>query len=296
MKSRKLRDRIFIITMVAPALILLLAFVVVPLFIGAFTSLFQTTSMTGGGTFIGLKNYVFALQDDVFWKSIKNTLYYAVFITIAKNALGLGLALLLAKKMRGLTLFRVAVFIPVTFSFIVTGVLWSWIYSPVFGILNEFMRTVGLGGFIQEWLSDPAVAMTYICVVDVWKWTGFHMVIYMAGLQKISPDLYESAAIDGAGAWQKFKSITVPQMNATIVLNVLIAFTGGFVQNYDLVKVMTDGGPFNSTEVALTYIVRNLLKFMNVGKANAMTIILVLIVSVFGFMQLKIMTKEDDDE
>ena len=129
MKSRKFRDRIFIITMVAPALILLLAFVVVPLFIGAFTSLFQTTSMTGGGTFIGLKNYVFALQDDVFWKSIKNTLYYAVFITVAKNALGLGLALLLAKKMRGLTLFRVAVFIPVTFSFIVTGVLWSWIYS-----------------------------------------------------------------------------------------------------------------------------------------------------------------------
>ena len=97
--------------MVAPALILLLAFVVVPLFIGAYTSLFQTTSMTGGGTFIGLKNYVFALQDDVFWLSIKNTLYYAVFITIAKNALGLGLALLLAKKMRGLTLFRVAVFI-----------------------------------------------------------------------------------------------------------------------------------------------------------------------------------------
>lgn len=122
------------------------------------------------------------------------------------------------------------------------------------------------------------------------------MVIYMAGLQKISPDLYESAAIDGAGAWKKFRYITVPQMNATIVLNVLIAFTGGFVQNYDLVKVMTDGGPFNSTEVALTYIVRNLLKFMNIGKANAMTIILVLIVAVFGFMQLKIMTKEDNYE
>lgn len=296
MKSRKRKDRIFITTMVAPALLLLAAFVVAPLIIGAFTSLQRTTSMVGGGTFVGLDNYVFALQDKVFWTSIKNTVYYAVFITIAKNALGLGLALLLAKKMRGLTLFRVAVFIPVTFSFIVTGVLWSWIYSPVFGILNEFLNSAGLSGLIQEWLSDPDVAMTSICVVDVWKWTGFHMVIYMAGLQKISPDLYESAAIDGAGAWQKFKSITVPQMNATIVLNVLIAFTGGFVQNYDLVKVMTDGGPFNSTEVALTYIVRNLLKFMNIGKANAMTIILVLIVSVFGFMQLKIMTKEDNYE
>lgn len=296
MKNPKIREKIFIITMVAPAIILLAAFVVAPLIIGGMTSLYQTTSMTGGGTFIGLKNYEFALQDEVFWKAIKNTFYYAVFITIAKNGLGLGLALLLANKMRGLTLFRVAVFIPVTFSFIVTGVLWSWIYSPVFGILNEFMRTVGLGGFIQEWLSDPNVAMTSICMVDVWKWTGFHMVIYMAGLQKISPDLYESAAIDGAGAWKKFRYITVPQMNATIVLNVLIAFTGGFVQNYDLVKVMTDGGPFNSTEVALTYIVRNLLKFMNIGKANAMTIILVLIVAVFGFMQLKIMTKEDNYE
>ena len=296
MKSRRLKDRICITTMVTPALLLLVAFVVAPLIIGAFTSLQRTTSMVGGGTFVGLDNYVFALQDDVFWTSIKNTVYYAVFITIAKNALGLGLALLLAKKMRGLTLFRVAVFVPVTFSFIVTGVLWSWIYSPVFGILNEFLNSVGLSGLIQEWLSDPNVAMTSICVVDVWKWTGFHMVIYMAGLQKISQDLYESAAMDGAGAWQKFKSITVPQMNATIVLNVLIAFTGGFVQNFDIVKVMTDGGPFNSTEVALTYIVRNLLKFMNIGKANAMTIILVLIVSVFGFMQLKIMTKEDNYE
>lgn len=296
MGNRKMRERLFITTMVAPALILLAVFVIAPLLIGAYTSLFQTSSLAGGGTFAGLKNYVFALKDAVFWKSIGNTVYYAVFITIAKNALGLGLALLLANKMKGLTLFRAAVFIPVTFSFIVTGVLWSWIYSPVFGILNEFMQNVGLGGFIKDWLSDPNVAMTSICVVDVWKWTGFHMVIYMAGLQKISPDLYESAAIDGAGPWQKFKSITVPQMNATIVLNVLIAFTGGFVQNYDLVKVMTDGGPFNSTEVALTYIVRNLLKFMNVGKANAMTIILVIIVSIFGFMQLKIMTKEDNYE
>ncbi len=288
------KDKLFIFVMIAPAVVLLFAFVIMPLFIGLYISFFRTSGIgIGPKTFVGWSNYGAAFRDSVFWLSIKNTMYYAVFVTVAKNVLGLIFAVILMKNIRGVTLFRVAAFIPVTFSFIVTGVLWSWIYSPVFGILNEFLKAIGAEGFIKQWLSDPDVALTSICLVDVWKWLGFHMVIYIAGLQKIPQELYESASIDGANSLKQFRHITVPQMNSTIILNILVAFTGGFVQNYDLVKVMTDGGPFNSTEVALTHIVRVLLSFFEVGKANAMTIILVLFVSVFGFLQLKIMTKED---
>lgn len=284
--------RLFIFTMVAPAVVLVAAFILAPLLLGLFTSFYRTNGFVRT-IFVGMDNYRYAIEDAVFRKAISNTVYFAVFVTVAKNVLALLLAIILAKNIRGGTLFRVAAFIPVTFSFIVTGVLWSWIYSPVFGILNEGLILLGADHLIRNWLSDPQIAMTSIAVVDVWKWTGFHMVIYLSGIQKIPTELFESASIDGANSWNQFRYITVPQLNATIVLNVLLSFTGAFVNNYDLVTVMTGGGPFNSTEVALTYITKTLFKFLNVGKANAMTVLLVIFVSVFGFIQLKTMTKED---
>ncbi len=295
LKKNDRETKIFIFLMLMPAMILLLLFVVVPLLIGLYTSLFMTNGFELT-KFIGLDNYKFSFSDKVFLSSIWNTLYFAIAVTVAKNVAALLLANMLMKSGPGTTFFRTSIFIPVTFSFIVTGVLWSWIYNPVFGILNEALKFVGLESLIRPWLSDPSYALNSIIFVDIWKWTGFHLVIYMAGLIKIPQELYESADIDGANSWEKFVHITVPQLNMVIVLNVLLAFTGGFINNYDLIKVMTDGGPFNSTEVALSYIVKTLMKFVNIGKASAMTIILVIIVAVFGLIQLKVMTRKESND
>lgn len=178
-------------------------------------------------------------------------------------------------------------------SYIVIGILWVWIYNPTFGLLNSFLSAVGLDQLILGWLSDARVALFAIIAVDVWKWIGYHMVLYIAGLQAVPKDLYEAAEIDGAGPLAKLRYVTLPMINSTIVINVLMSITGAFVANYDIVYIMTDGGPYHSTEVSLTYIMKTAFTDYNFGKANAMSVILFLMVLVFGFIQLKFMSHED---
>lgn len=295
MRNKRLGRDVFPYLMCLPALLLFTVFVIAPFIVGIYTSFFRWDGLSPM-KFIGLKNYLWIFKDETFWLSIKHTLIYAFFVTILKNIVGLGLALLVTKKIAGKSFFRVCAYMPVTFSYVVIGVLWSWIYNPIFGLLNNLLTSLGLENWIHGWLSDPNIALYSIMAVDVWKWMGFHMVLYMAGLQAIPKDLYEAADIDGANSLQKFLKITIPQLNATLVLNIVMSITGAFMTNYNLVKVMTDGGPYNSTEVALTYIVRNAFTYSTLGKANAMSILLFLFVFVFAFAQLKVMTRDDHYE
>ncbi|HIY19482.1 MAG TPA: sugar ABC transporter permease [Candidatus Blautia avistercoris] len=294
-RNGKLVNKIFPYCMTAPAIILFVLFVIAPFIYGLYTSFFQWDGLSEM-KYIGTQNYSFVFQDKNYWSALGNTFKYALVVTVLKNGLGLALALLIVKQVRGKGLFRTSLYMPVTFSYVVIGVLWTWIYNPTFGILNSFLTKVGLGSLIQGWLSDPNVALYSVAWVDIWKWIGFHMVLYLAGLQGVPNELYEAAEIDGAGKFQKFWSITLPQINGILVVNVLLAITGAFVNNYNLINVMTDGGPFGSTEVALTYIVRTAFDYRNVGKANAMSMILFAIVLVIGFLQFRVMTKEDNYE
>jgi ABC-type sugar transport system permease subunit len=180
---------------------------------------------------------------------------------------------------------------PVTFAFVVIGVLWSWIYNPTFGLLNTFLQSVGLDFLIQGWLSDPKIALFSVMWVDVWKWTGFHMVLFLAGLQSIPDEFYEASAIDGANARQNLFYITIPLLGQVAAVSILMSLIGAFASNYDVVYVMTGGGPFHSTEVALTWIVSTIFRFASVGKANAMSMILILFVAGFGIFQLIFMTR-----
>jgi ABC-type sugar transport system permease subunit len=227
---------------------------------------------------------------------MKNTFLYAIVVTIAKNIFGLLLAMLVSKKFVGRTAFRVSMFMPVTFSYVVIGVLWSWIYNPDFGLLNNFLSAIGCGALIQGWLSDSNIAIFSVMMVDIWKWSGFHMILYLAGIQGISKEYYEAASIDGANKWKQFWRITMPQLNATVVINVLLSITGAFTSNYDIVNVMTGGGPYHSTEVALTYIVTQGFKLNAFGKACAMSVILFAFVLLFGILQVKTMSRDDNYE
>ncbi|QQO09371.1 carbohydrate ABC transporter permease [Breznakiella homolactica] len=245
---------------------------------------------------LGIRNYVFVFRDPVFWQSLGNTLLYALCSPIFKNILGLVLALIFVQKIRGNYFFRVCTYIPYTFSYVVVGVLWIWIYNPTFGLLNSFLRLINAEFLIKGWLSDPNIALFSVIAVDVWKCMGFHAVLFMAGLQAIPQELYEAADIDGASGLRKFISVTIPQLNSTIVLSILLALTGAFVNNFDVVNIMTEGGPFHSTEVVLTHIMGTAFRFSNMGKANAMSVVLVAFVAVFGFIQLKTMTRDENYE
>ena len=274
------------------ALILFTVFVVVPFIVGIYTSFFKWDGFSDM-KFNGFKNYLYVFKDDVFWTAMKNTFVYAILVTVLKNLIAFALATILVKKILGQTFFRTAIYIPVTLSYIVIGILWTWIYNPTFGLLNSLLSALGLDSLILGWLSDANVALYSVIVVDVWKWIGYHMVLYIAGLQGVPKELYEAADIDGASAFAKLRHVTIPMVNSTIVINVLMSITGAFVSNYDIVHIMTDGGPFHSTEVSLTYIMTTAFSDYNFGKANAMSVILFLMVFVFGFIQLRVMSREE---
>ena len=280
--------------MALPALGFAIVFIFYPLVRGAWVSFFQWDGLSADMTWIGLRNYNNVFNDPIFWQAIGHTFQYAVGVTVIKNVLALLLAVLLNRKLRGRGIFRVATFLPVIMSFVVVGILWSWIFNPTFGLLNGVLNAVGLHSWIHGWLSDPSIALWSVISVDVWKWTGFHVVILLAGLQSIPEELDEAAALDGAGKFRTFWSITLPMLRPVLSFSILMSLVGAFVSNYDLVKVMTGGGPSHSTEVALTWIVNTTFSDLDVGKANAMSMILFLLVIVVGALQLRVMTRRND--
>ena len=279
--------------MVLPAVALYTLFVAYPLLQGAWVSLHRWDGL-GAMKWIGLDNYKFVWRDAVFWLAMRNTFQYAIAVTVAKNILGLLLALVLNRKLLGIAFFRTAAFLPVTLSFVVIGVLWTWIFNPTFGLLNHMLDALGLDYLVQGWLSDSRVAMWSVATVDVWKWTGFHMVLFLAALQGIPLELYEAAELDGADRWRRFIYITLPLLRPVIVFSTLLSLVGAFVSNYDVVYVMTKGGPMHATEVALTWIVSTAFRFSDVGKANAMTMVLFGCVAALGILQLTVMTRRDE--
>jgi ABC-type sugar transport system permease subunit len=172
-------------------------------------------------------------------------------------------------------------------SFVVIGLLWSWIYNPTFGLLDAGLRAVGLEALTRPWLSDPATALWAIIAVDIWKWTGFHMVLYLAGLQTIPRDLYEAATIDGAGRWRQLLDVTLPMLAPVTFVNVLLALNGAFVRNFDLVYVMTGGGPNHQTEVVLTHMVAEAFRQGNLGYSAAMGYVLFAIVAIISAVYIR---------
>ena len=274
--------------MLLPAIVLLVVFVLIPIGYGFYLS-FHRWDGFNSPVFIGMRNYVKLVErDDIFLKAVKNTIIFAISVVLAKNVLGLFLALLVNQKLRGIIFFRTALFLPVTLSFVVIGLLWSWIYNPAFGLLNAGLELLGLDNLVRPWLSDPTTALGAIITVDVWKWTGFHMVLYLAGLQSIPRDLYEVAIIDGAGAWTRLLRITLPLLAPVTFINVLLSLNGAFVRNFELVFVMTDGGPNNATEVVLTHLVTQAFRFGKLGYASAMGFALFAVVGVIAFIYIRI--------
>ncbi|MFZ5924169.1 MAG: carbohydrate ABC transporter permease [Bacillota bacterium] len=278
--------------MVAPAVALYVLFILYPIFRGLFISL-HDWNVFSPMTWVGLQNYRLLLRDDIFRRAIANNVIYAVAVTVSKNALGFLLAVLVnAERLRGRTFFRTILFMPVTMSFVVVGLLWSWIYNPLFGLLNASLKAMGLGFLIRDWLSDPGIALWSIILVDTWKWLGFHMVILLAGLQSIPTELYEAAYVDGASSWRQFWGITVPLMMPVLTVSVMLSLMGAFVRNFDLVYVMTGGGPAHVTEVVLTWLHTQAFGFARMGYGAAMGFMLFVVVFIFSMVVMRSMRTE----
>ena len=243
--------------------------------------------------FVGLQNFQRMLQDEVIGLALWNNTVYALGTVAGKIVLSLALALFLNQSLRGRTFYRTALFLPVVMSFVVVGILWAWLYNSQFGLVNSLLRALGLDFLILEWLGDPKVALWSLIVVDIWKWYGFHMVIFLAGLQTIPVELYEAARIDGATRLQQFWRITLPLLQPVMLVNVTLSLMGGF-NVFDIPYVMTEGGPANSTMVMALHIYIRGFKFYRFGYSAAMSYLLLLLVTIIAAIQMKLMSRGSD--
>jgi ABC-type sugar transport system permease subunit len=237
---------------ILPALLFYLLFFVQPFFNTMYYSLTNWNGVDPVKQFVGLANYVRMFNDRLLWLSLQHNLIWIIVGTIAPIVIALPLALVLSSLARGRLFFQTAYFMPHILSGVVVAMIWGWIYNPLFGVLNYLLRAVGLGDLTRAWLGTPDTALYAVIAAAVWGYFGFCLVIFMAGLQNLDIDQIEASRIDGANAFQRFWYVIVPQLR--YVLNMVIVYTliGGF-NVFDIVYVMTKGGPANHTELIGTY-------------------------------------------
>jgi multiple sugar transport system permease protein len=230
-------------------------------------------------------NYADLWGSDFFWEVLRNTfLFVALAVPLSVGA-ALGLALLVNTGLRGITVFRTAYFLPVVSSMIAVALVWSWILNPQYGLLNYMLRTVfGVQG--PAWLDDTRWALPAMVIVTVWKGLGYSMVIFLAGLQNIPPDLYHAATIDGAGAWSRFRHVTLPLLSPTTFFVLVITLINAF-QVFEQTYVMTKGGPANSTVTLSYYVYQNAFQFFQMGKAAAVAYVLFAFLFVLTLVQFR---------
>lgn len=263
---------------VGPAILVLAAFLLYPIGYSVWLSLHEWNGYTPRwGPFVGLANYVALARDEVFWKATVNSLVFVIVRTPLEVGLGFLLALLLNRALPARSLLRTLFFVPVVMSLIVVTIIFQRIYELNTGLLNTFLRGVGLGAFAHPWLGDPATALAAVIAVSVWKNVGFSLVILLAGLQGLPQDVLEAARVDGANAWQLTLKVIAPLMRPILILTALLSIIGG-LKVFDLVFIMTRGGPTYSTEVLATMLYRHAFELNEMGVASAIAVILVALV------------------
>ena len=234
--------------------------------------------------FVALANYRELLGSQLFWQVVGHTFYYALLYVPASVAASLGLALLLEKKVRGITFFRTVYFLPVVTSMVAAAIIWGWLYNGDIGLLNYLLSLIGISG--PKWLQDPNWALPAIALMSVWKNAGYNMMIFLAGLTNIPADYHEAARIDGATAFERFRHITLPLLSP-VMFFVLVITTIGAFQVFEQTYVMTNGGPGTSTLTLSYYIWETAFEFFNLGTASALSYLFFIIVLIFTLVQFR---------
>ena len=234
--------------------------------------------------FVGLDNYKKIFSEPLFFKILWNTIVFAVSTSVLGVIIPLILACILNSKIRGSEFYKTAYFLPFITPMIVIGVVWEWIFDPNIGLLNHILH------LHINWLYDTHYAMTALIIVSVWKLIGYNMVIFLSSLAGISQSMFEAAKIDGANAFQTFKNVTVPLLSPTIFFVVIITAISSF-QIFDLIYLMTQGGPLDSTNVLVYAIYKNAFEYFNVGKASAIAYVLFLLILVLTLCQWNLRKK-----
>ena len=278
--------------LILPALLVLLFVYGYPIARAFWLSLFtQNLGTELKPVFSGLDNYIRMAGDGRFWQSFWITSVFTVASVLLELLLGLGIALVLNERFRGRSLVRTAAIIPWALPTALIGLAWAWIFNDQFGVVNDILLRLGLINTGINWLGNPTLAMVSVIIADVWKTTPFISILLLAGLQSISPDLYEAHSIDGATPWQNFYKITLPLLMPQILIALLFRFAQSFGV-FDLISVMTGGGPGGATEVVSLYIYSTVMRYLDFGYGSALVVVtfllLIVAVAIASFLLTKL--------
>lgn len=257
-----------------PTLFIMAVIVIVPVFMSSYYSLLDWDGI-GKGTFIGLENYKEMLADERMWNSVKNSLLFAILSLFIQIPFSMLIALVIASGVKGEKLYRTIYFIPVIISTVVIGQLWIKIYNADYGLLNALLDSIGLENLSQDWLGQEKTALIACFVPILWQYVGYHMLIMYAGIKGISPDVREAAVIDGANKVQTAWYITLPLLKP--ILKVCMTFSLlGALKVFDLIYVLTNGGPFFSTEVPSIYMYTTIFDAFHYGYGSAISVFIII--------------------
>ncbi len=273
---------------VLPSLTIYAVFFLAPFAQSVYISFTDWNGVRAQTTFVGLDNYARMLRDPVVWGALRHNLIWILVGTLSPIALSLAMAMLLWPRTRGQNLFQAAYFMPQILSTVTVGVIWATVYHPLIGLLNRVLMAVGLGAYTKGWLGDTQWALPAVLLAAVWSYFGFSLVVILAGLQKVDIDLLDASSIDGANGWQRFTNVIIPQLRHVLTMIVGYTLIGGF-NVFDIVWVMTRGGPANATEVIATVLYKRAFVEDNVayGTAIAMALSVISLVASAVFIYVR---------
>lgn len=283
------RERALPYLMVAPAVAVLFALSIYPLLYAVKVS-FQTGA--GQSARWTLQNYTRLASDGFFLAALWHTLVYAVVALTFEFLIGLGLALLLNREMRGRSLFRASLLVPLMLPPVVVGVVWRLMLNPNFGAINGTLKSLGFNTERLTWTASPKLALMSVIAVDVWQWTPFVFLVLLAGLQAIPQEPYEAARIDGSSAWQTFRHITLPLLKPAILIALLLR-TMDLLRVFDQIFILTEGGPGFATETISLYIYRAAFRFGNFGYAVAMSFVLLILTNIISLLYIRLLQRQE---
>ena len=290
---RKVQDNLTIALFLAPSFALFLVFLVYPIFRSFYYSLFNWNGLGPAVDFVGLDNFRQILTDTIFLQAVGNGILIVVLSLAIQLPFSLALSIMVGRDLPGRAFFRTIFFLPYVLSEVITAIIWMGLFSPdpSQGLINALLVLIP-GVQPQTFLSDPNQVMACVFVVLTWKYFGLHMLLYMAGLQSIPREIEEAALIDGANTWQMIRDITIPLLSGTIRTTVYLSVLGSLTQ-FNLVWIMTKGGPVNASEVMATYMYRFGFVRFQLGYGSAVALVMLLICLAFSIAYLRLARQTD---
>jgi ABC-type sugar transport system permease subunit len=289
------RQRLLAWTLVVPAFIVVFALIFMPI-VRAFWMSVHTIDLKRpalGQPFVGLANYIDIFQDSFFWASVVRTVYFMVASIAIEMVIGVAVALLLNQEFKGRGILRAIILIPWALPITIDAIMWKWILNPNYGALNSFLWQLGLIDSYRAWLSDPFGALNMVIVADMWKVTPLVVLLTLAALQTIPKHLYEAAVVDGSSRWYSFWHITLPLLRPTLAIILVIRTMDAF-KVFDIIYIMTSGGPSDGTKVIAYYTYLEAFSYLRFGRGAALAYLMTFFIAVMAFIYIRLVSRETE--